>query len=258
MLKLTDEQLDWMAARVPDAPRSPKGGRPPADKRQMLRAIFWMLDNGAKWKDLPRTFGSKSTVHRWFQRWTQAGVFEQVMRAAGRLVEEQGEYRLYECFIDGSYCAARGARDGVGLTRLGKSVKIMVLVDAAGVPVAVDTASSAPHESQLVQQLFDFMLPQEVPPRVIGDKAYDSDPLDAALAARGVELIAPHRDNRTKPTTQDRRSLRRLRRRWKVERTIAWFKNFRRLYVRWDRFARHYKGFLHFACVVLLLREVLG
>src|SRR5512137_1626867 len=96
MLQITDEQLDWIAERIPDATRSPKGGRPAADKRQVLRAIFWMLDNGAKWKDLPRTFGSKSTVHRWFQRWTQAGLFERVMRAAGRLVEERDGYRLYE------------------------------------------------------------------------------------------------------------------------------------------------------------------
>lgn len=68
MLKLTDEQLDWMCARIPDAPRSPKGGRPTADKRRMLQGIFWILDNGAKWKDLPREFGPKSTVHDGFLR----------------------------------------------------------------------------------------------------------------------------------------------------------------------------------------------
>ncbi len=26
-------------------------------KRDALRSIFWILDNGAKWKDLPRRFG---------------------------------------------------------------------------------------------------------------------------------------------------------------------------------------------------------
>ena len=57
-----------MCVQVPDAPRSPKGGRPPASKRQMLKGIFWILDNGAKWKDLPREFGLKSTVHDWFMR----------------------------------------------------------------------------------------------------------------------------------------------------------------------------------------------
>jgi hypothetical protein len=30
------------------------------------------------------------------------------MRAAGRLVEMRGAYRVYECFIDGSFAKARG------------------------------------------------------------------------------------------------------------------------------------------------------
>ncbi|MGF1632804.1 MAG: transposase, partial [Phycisphaerae bacterium] len=63
MMKLTDEQVDWFASRIPDPLRTPKGGRPPADKRRVIRGIFWVLDNGAKWKDLPPEFGSKSTVH---------------------------------------------------------------------------------------------------------------------------------------------------------------------------------------------------
>jgi len=71
-MRLTEEQLDWLAARVPDAPRSGRGGRPPVDKRQALRGIFWILDNGAKWKDLPRRFGSKSAVHRWFTLWVSS------------------------------------------------------------------------------------------------------------------------------------------------------------------------------------------
>ncbi len=87
-MRLTDEQLDWLADRVPEAPVSPKGGRPAIDKRDALRGIFWILDNGAKWKDLPRRFGSRSAVHRWFTRWVRGGVFEGLTRDAGRLVEE--------------------------------------------------------------------------------------------------------------------------------------------------------------------------
>ena len=162
-LQLTDEQLHWLVERIPDSPRSPLGGRPVADKVNVVRGIFWMLDNGAKWKDLPRRFGSKSTVHRWFQKWVRDGLFENIMRDAGRCVEERGGYRLYECFIDGTFSKAKGGGDGIGRTKSGKGVKIMVLVDARGLPVAVDTVSATPHESQLVQRLFDFMLTVETP-----------------------------------------------------------------------------------------------
>ena len=259
MLKLTDEQLDWLLERIPDPPRSPKGGRPPAEKRKVVQGIFWILDNGAKWKDLPRRFGPKSTVHRWFQKWVRDGVFEAILRDAGRYVEERDGYRVYECFIDGMFSKARGGGDGIGCTRVGKGVKIMVLVDARGLPVAVDTMSANPHESRLVQGLFDFMLTEETPERVIGDKAYDSDELDAQLAEQGIEMIAPHRANR-KPEnrTQDGRPLRRYQRRWIVERTIGWIQNFRRLCIRWEKSTMLFQGFLHLGCTLLLLRAVLG
>ncbi len=259
MLKLTKEQLNWLVERIPESPRSPKGGRPPADQRRVVRGIFWILDNGAKWKDLPRRFGSKSTVHRWFQTWVKDGVFESIMRDAGRCVEERDGYRMYECFIDGTFSKARGGGDGIGCTKAGKGVKIMVLVDARGLPVAIDTMSANPHESQLVQRLFEFMLTEEVPPRVIGDKAYDSDRLDEELAHQGIELISPHRSNR-KPEniTQDGRSLRRYVRRWKVERTISWIQNFRRLCIRWEKSTTMFQGFLHLGCTMLLLKQVLG
>lgn len=70
-------------------------------------------------------------------------------------------------------------------------MKIMVLIDARVLPVAFSTTSASPHESKHVQPLFDFILSEESPQRLIGDKA------------------------------QDGRPIRRYRRRWKVERTIS-------------------------------------
>ena len=92
---------------------------------------------------------------------------------------------------------------------------------------------------------------------MIGDRAYDSDPLDARLAARGIEMIAPHRSNRRKQRTQDGRKLRRYKRRWKIERLFAWLGNFRRLVVRYERHSVNYLGFVQLGCIILLLRHYL-
>ncbi|NJN70528.1 MAG: transposase, partial [Nitrospira sp.] len=58
--------------------------------------------------------------------------------------------------------------------------------------------------------------------------------------------------------TQDGRPLRRYKRRWKVERTIAWLQHFRRLCIRWEKSAILFQGFLHIGCTLLLLKQVLG
>lgn len=259
MLHLAEEQLDMLCKLLPDQPSSPKGGRPPTDKRNAIAGIFWILDNGAKWKDLPAEYGTKSSVHRAFQRWVHMGAFESLLAEVGSLVEDDKGFKLYECYIDGTFSKAKGGGDGIGCTKAGKGVKIMIMVDAKGLPIAVNTGNASPHESTLVEPLFDFMVTVDFPEKLIGDKAYDSDKLDAAMAEKGVEMISPHRANR-KPEnkTQDGRQLRRYKRRWTVERTIGWLQNYRRLCIRWEKSTAMFQGFIHLTCSLLLMKEVLG
>lgn len=108
---------------------------------------------------------------------------------------------------------------------------------------------------RLVGETIARRFTDERPEKIIGDKAYDSDPLDAELRQLNIELIAPHKVNRIKARTQDGRRLRRYKRRWKVERLFAWLHNFRRIVVRYEYHADNYLGFVHLACVVILLRN---
>ena len=62
------------------------------------------------------------------------------------------------------------------------------------------------------------------------------------------------RDARLRQERAAGRPLRRYRRRWKVERLFAWLQNFRRLVVRYERFAENFLGMLHLACCLILLR----
>jgi transposase len=130
----------------------------------------------------------------------------------------------------------------------------MAISDGHGLPLAVHVASASPGETTLVDATLDDRFLADVPDRLIGDKAYDSDPLDQHLLdTYGIELIAPHRADRVN-ITQDGRPLRRVKRRWKIERLFAWFHNYRRLVSRWERHAANFLGMLHLASAVILLR----
>ena len=132
----------------------------------------------------------------------------------------------------------------------------MIMVDASGMPLAVHTCSACPAEVTLVQDTLDASFGMLFPERLIGDKAYDSDGLDAELAALGIKMIAPNRRNRRK--TQDGRPRRRFKRRWKVERTIAWLQSFRRVRTRDEVKADNFLGMVQLACIVILLRAISG
>jgi transposase len=142
----------------------------------------------------------------------------------------------------------------VGKTKRGKGTKLKAVADRAGLPLAVHTASASPHKVSLVEDTLAEGFTNGQPARLMGDKAYDSDPLDGALTAQGIEMIAPHRRNRKKAATQDGRKLRPYHRRWKVERLFAWLQNFRRLVVRYEYHAENFLGFVHLGCIRILLR----
>jgi hypothetical protein len=110
----------------------------------------------------------------------------------------------------------------VGKTKRGKGTKLMAIADGSSLPLAVHAASASPHEVTLVEETLSERFVEEHPSKLVGDRAYDSDPLDERLLAEGIEMIAPHRRNRKKAKTQDGRKLRRYKRRWKVERLFAW------------------------------------
>src|SRR5271157_659895 len=158
---------------------------------------------------------------------------------------------------DGRWNLCPGQKRGfcVGKTKRGKGTKIMLLVDGRGTPLGVDIASASPAEVQLIESLLEKRILRKRPKRLIYDRAADSDPLRKRLTKQCIELICPHRRGRKRPVTQDGRSLRRYRRRWKIERSISWLFNFRRLVVRYERHDFLFRGFLQLACAFTILKR---
>jgi transposase len=143
----------------------------------------------------------------------------------------------------------------VGKTKRGKGTKIMLLVDGHGTPLGTLVASASPAEVTLIEPLLEHRVRRRSLQRLIYDRAADSDPLRERLARRGLELICPHRKNRRRPKTQDGRPLRRYQRRWKIERSISWLFNFRRLVVRYEYHAHLFQGLVDLACLYTTLQR---
>jgi transposase len=131
----------------------------------------------------------------------------------------------------------------------------MAVADRNGLPVSICAESATPHEVKLATSTLLQMVVPDAPQNLVGDNAYDSDRLDAELRFYGIEVIAPHRRNR-RNSTQDRRRLKRYRRRWKIERLFAWLQNFRRLVVRYERHVENFHGMLQLASSLILLRHL--
>jgi transposase len=226
-MDLTDEQWSVLVLLIGEMPRRADGrGRPWRSSREVLNGILWILRTGAQWADLPERYPPYQTCHRRYQRWVHEGVFERILEELARDLKERG-----------------------------KGTKLMAMADRTGLPLAVCAASASPHEVTLVAATLDSRFVAVLPQRLIGDRAYDADPLDMELAELGIEMIAPHRRNRKKSKTQDGRPLRRYKRRWTIERLFAWLGNFRRLVVRYERSALNYLGFVQLGCILILLRH---
>jgi len=256
MLLLTDEQWTRISEHFPEEniPED-RSGRKPIPARQVVEAALWILNTGAHWHMLPQCYPNYKTVHRRFQHWCRSEVLRRILVDLANALREDSALDVTECFIDASFAPAKGGGEQIGLTKRGKGVKILAIVDRQGLLLSVSTHAANHHEVTLVQLSFDFYMLEAKPDNLIGDRAYDSGALDENLHTQGIKMIAPYRANCTKRYTQDGRRLRRYERRWIVERFFPWIQWHRRLLVRWEYYAENFLGFVQLASMLILLRQ---
>ncbi len=194
MIRLSDEQWERIRNHFPEE-HIPDGrpGRKPIPTRRVLEAVLWILNTGAQWHMLPQSYPNYKTVHRRFQSWCRSEVLRQVLTDVANELRDKGVLDEEESFIDATFAMAKGGGAEIGPTKRGKGMKIMAIVDRHGLPLSVSTHAANHHEVRLVQLCFDFYMIEAKPETLIGDRAYDSDPLDERLTQRR------HRDGRAAP-----------------------------------------------------------
>jgi len=75
-MRLTDAEVALLLPHIP-ATR----GRPPADRRRTLDAIFWVALSRDPWRALPPALGRADSAHRQLRRWARSGKLEGLLLA---------------------------------------------------------------------------------------------------------------------------------------------------------------------------------
>src|SRR5215813_10481489 len=164
---------------VPDASRSRHVA--------FLKQSSGFSTQGAQWHMLPQSYRNYKTVHRRFQAWCRDDILRRLLTDVANELRDRGALDEEECFIDATFVIAKAGWAEIGATKLGKGMKIMAIVDRHGLPLSVSTHAANHHEVRLVQLCFDFYMIEAKPENLIGDRAYDSDPLDEELRRDGIE-----------------------------------------------------------------------
>jgi transposase len=99
---------DLIEPLLPPWPAKSPGPRPVAD-RLCLQGILFVLHTGIGWEDLPQElgFGSGMTCWRRLQRWTEAGVFDQVHQLLLVRLNAANRIDWSRAAMDGSHIDAK-------------------------------------------------------------------------------------------------------------------------------------------------------
>ncbi|MGW8883880.1 IS5 family transposase [Streptomyces sp. NPDC055749] len=233
------------------------GGRPEKwPRREIVDAIRYIVDNGAKWRALPSDFPPWETVYGFFARWARHGVVSFIRDQLRRhLLTDLGRCPHPVTMILDSR-TVKGAETVSKATRgfdAGKKIngrKRHIAVDTVGFPMMIMvTLADVTDRDAARELLWRLRLTQPQLTQVWADSAYagqlvnwSDDFLDLTLRTvcrpRGAKgfVILP--------------------RRWKVERTIGWLMKARRNVRDYERLPQHSEAHLTWSLFTLMTRRI--
>lgn len=131
------------------------------------------------------------------------------------------------------------------------------MTDPNGVPLAVLVSAANEHDVNFILPLIFCHFPRiggiagrppETPKVVRADTGYTSKDLLHLVHWCGIQAEIPQRGEQPVAGLGKRR--------WPVERTIAWLKQYRRVGVRRERKTHNYEAFVTMACAMITYKQI--
>jgi putative transposase len=273
---LTSRQLAFIAERLPEPPSAPRGRRPYSNQ-ELIPGILRVLRSGCRWRDLDRP-GSPSGVTHWrrLRYWHRRQGYRKVWHALLNFLVQGKRLDRSLISLDGTLIPSQEFAEQTGYSGQHRAVgtKPSLLVDRAGIPIAVSVAPGNYHDTPLgVLTLANIYTPLPIlrdilpdaaktaEPTLLADKGYDSLRFRRFVQERGFRPFIPARQ--CIPAEQAAGELYAQdaalqRKRFVVERTLGWLKGFRRLRYRVDRTAKSFHAFVYLAVLGLCVRRLIS
>jgi transposase len=103
-------------------PSASRRGRPWKDHRLVLNGLFWKLNTGVPWRDIPERYGAWQTIYDRYVFWRRDVTWERIMAVLQVQLDAKGQLDWPQWNIDGTSIrasrAAAGARKKRALTTM--------------------------------------------------------------------------------------------------------------------------------------------
>jgi transposase len=210
--ELSDHEWSLLEPLLPER----GGGRPFADHRRMLNGLFWWLETGAPWRDIPERYGSWKSLYTRFSRWRRNGMWSRILSMLHAELDCSGRIDWTHFSVDATnvraHKAAAGARKNITLRdepvdhALGYSCggfgsKLHLVSDGHGLPLAAVVSAGQAHESRFVTAVLNAVRvpregrgrPRQRPHEVVGDRGYSHSHVRRWLRTHRMRAVIPER-----------------------------------------------------------------
>lgn len=249
--------------------KSGKGlpGRPASDLRQIVNGIFYIIKSGCQWRMLPKEYGPWSTVYGYFNRWSKSGLWQQILdtlRKQERKRKGRKEDPSGGCVDSQSVKTSTQAQTvdvdedkqvtvGFDGGKQVKGRKRHILVDTLGILIAVVVTSANTSDQTGFRALLSQYFEKGVNRlrRIWVDGGYAGQPLREWTASlkKTFKVVLDLVENEGKGFNV-------VKKRWVVERTFAWFGNFRRNSKDYEVLTRNSEAMLQISMIHILVRRL--